>query len=582
MLNTVSGLMTSSSGDGVAHESGGANGGSSEVGASSAVRGGGVEESERIGGGGNRWPKHETLALLKIRFDMDVAFRDSNFKGPLWEEVSRKMTELGFQRSGKKCREKFENVNKYHKRTKDGRESNTIGKTYRFFDQLQAWESTRLPVLSFSCTQPRPPPAVTTMPEAPMQTNAVTFPIQSHVGTVSSISPDPLNIVHPNNSMNAIILPPPLHAMNTSNHPQIQLFKTLNCLGNSASLLTNPTSSSTSSDEGIKRQRGKKRKWKDFFESLIKNVFEKQEELHKKFLDSLDKRERDQMAREEEWRNQEMERTNREHELLVQERSISAAKDTAVVAFLQKLTEQLNLGITKSSKAPPLQEKVPAPEITQPPQQTPASPPQRSTLQPPTVVTATPEKFLNTRKTDVFGDCINLTSSLRWPKAEVEALINLRTSLDLKYQENVPKGSLWEDISAAMGKLGYNRSSKRCKEKWENINKYFKKAKESNKKRTEDSKTCPYFHRLDNLHKKRAKRTDIPPSNNEHLVKSNNPIVPIVARPEQPWSVLEQQQQDSTLHDRDQDEEIENMDHEEEEDGGGDEIVANKQQSSMG
>lgn len=39
--------------------------------------------------GGNRWPRQETLALLKIRSDMDVAFRDSSLKGPLWDEVSR-------------------------------------------------------------------------------------------------------------------------------------------------------------------------------------------------------------------------------------------------------------------------------------------------------------------------------------------------------------------------------------------------------------------------------------------------------------------------------------------------------------
>lgn len=38
---------------------------------------------------GNRWPQQETLALLKIRSDMDVAFRDANLKAPLWEEVSR-------------------------------------------------------------------------------------------------------------------------------------------------------------------------------------------------------------------------------------------------------------------------------------------------------------------------------------------------------------------------------------------------------------------------------------------------------------------------------------------------------------
>lgn len=37
----------------------------------------------------NRWPQQETLALLKIRSDMDVAFKDANLKAPLWEEISR-------------------------------------------------------------------------------------------------------------------------------------------------------------------------------------------------------------------------------------------------------------------------------------------------------------------------------------------------------------------------------------------------------------------------------------------------------------------------------------------------------------
>lgn len=61
--------------------------------------GGGSEEEERSRGelegeknnisGGNRWPHDETLALLKIRSQMDLAFRDSNLKGPLWDEISR-------------------------------------------------------------------------------------------------------------------------------------------------------------------------------------------------------------------------------------------------------------------------------------------------------------------------------------------------------------------------------------------------------------------------------------------------------------------------------------------------------------
>lgn len=46
------------------------------------------DEGDRSSGG-NRWPKHETLALIKIRSEMDAAFRDSNLKGPLWDNVSR-------------------------------------------------------------------------------------------------------------------------------------------------------------------------------------------------------------------------------------------------------------------------------------------------------------------------------------------------------------------------------------------------------------------------------------------------------------------------------------------------------------
>lgn len=48
------------------------------------------DEGDRTGGAaGNRWPRQETLALLKIRSDMDSAFRDATLKGPLWDEVSR-------------------------------------------------------------------------------------------------------------------------------------------------------------------------------------------------------------------------------------------------------------------------------------------------------------------------------------------------------------------------------------------------------------------------------------------------------------------------------------------------------------
>lgn len=49
----------------------------------------GAEEGGERSWLGNRWPRQETLALLKIRAEMDVNFRDATLKAPLWEEVSR-------------------------------------------------------------------------------------------------------------------------------------------------------------------------------------------------------------------------------------------------------------------------------------------------------------------------------------------------------------------------------------------------------------------------------------------------------------------------------------------------------------
>lgn len=196
---------------------------------------------------------------------------------------------------------------------------------------------------------------------------------------------------------------------------------------------------------------------------------------------------------------------------------------------------------------------------------------------------------METLKADNGNQTFSPASSSRWPKVEVEALIRLRTELDCKYQENGPKGPLWEEISAGMKKLGYNRNAKRCKEKWENINKYFKKVKESNKKRPEDSKTCPYFHQLDALYRQKN-RLDHGSSAINQIKPENS--VPLMVRPEQQWpppphphhqqrpdhhSIMDDTNSEQMDHvhdddDKDGDEEEE----EEDEEGGSYEIVPNK------
>ncbi|CDY65284.1 BnaCnng46430D [Brassica napus] len=448
------------------------------------------EEMSDRGFGGNRWPRQETLALLKIRSDMGIAFGDATVKGPLWEEVSRKMGELGYIRNAKKCKEKFENVYKYHKRTKEGRTGKSEGKTYRFFDQLEA--------------------------------------LETHA-TSSSHHHQPQSQPHNNSSM--FSTPPPVTTVIPPTRNITPSFPNISGDFLSDNSTSSSSSYSTSSDVEVgdtktttTRKKKRKRKWKEFFERLMKQVVGKQEELQRKFLEAVEKREHERMVREESWRVQEIARINREHEILAQERSMSAAKDAAVTAFLQKFSEKPNpqcqLSTTTSRRH--------------------SSKRLKRHLLP--LLPLLP-LLSHTMKTD-NGDQ-NMTpvsagalSSSRWPKVEIEALIKLRTNLDSKYEENGPKGPLWEDISAGMRRLGFNRNSKRCKEKWENINKYYKKVKESNKKRPEDSKTCPYFHQLDALYRERNKfhtnNNVASSSSTSGLVKPDN-SVPLMVQPEQQW-----------------------------------------------
>lgn len=557
-----------------------------------------LDEAERCFGG-NRWPRQETLALLKIRSDMDVAFRDASVKGPLWEEISRKLGELGYHRSAKKCKEKFENVFKYHKRTKDSRSSKGQGKTYRFFDQLEAFEHHHPPQLQSPSLKPHqasvsaaavsvampaannPPSSTTIVPST--TTQHITVPHLTNLTSSGAIPSFPSAA-----ATNPTNLPPP---QATTNYPsQSNIPSSFHNI--SPDLPSNSTSSSTSSDLELEGRRNRKRKWRDFFERLMKQVVEKQEELQMKLLEAIEKREHERMVREEAWRLQEMTRINREREILAQERSIASAKDAAVMAFLQKLAEQQNPGgqvviSTSNNSIPPppiILPPVPAPAPVQsqpPPLQPTSTPAPAPPL--PRPHQQQPVFSIERTKTDNGGERSNYTggtSSSRWPKIEVEALIKMRTSLDSKYQENGPKGPLWEEISAGMRKLGYNRSSKRCKEKWENINKYFKKVKESHKKRPEDSKTCPYFHQLDALYKERNKLETSSSVLSNQLIKPEN-SVPLMVRPEQQWPPQpEHQQDDQAMEDIESDQNVEEDDKdgdddEEEDDGGGFEIVPN-------
>ncbi|MBC2899353.1 hypothetical protein CFC21_112202 [Triticum aestivum] len=492
----------------------------------------GGEEGERGGSssaaGGNRWPRQETLALLKIRSEMDAAFREAALKGPLWEQVSRRLAEMGHTRSAKKCREKFENVDKYYRRTKDGRTGRGDGKTYRFFTELEALHG------ASAAHHPQPAHVAVAPPAAPAA---------STIGAYSGVPSAP-RVLAPELS------PPPLLLTQqpVPTEAAACLTTTTAAVGDASFSDDSDGEDTDETADGGKRKRrggswGHGGKAMRFFEGLMRQVMERQEAMQSRLLEAIERRDQDRMIREEAWRRQEVARLAREQDALAQERAVAASRDAAVVSFIQRITGQIvpvhappssfpakPAATVTSVKPPPLQPTpvasvAPAPPTPRPPVQAqpnvttpmrtqPQTPPPQphatptaTEPQPQTPQTQSKEIVVHAPEqlpVDMAGGCTGGASPSRWPKAEVHALIQLRTEMETRYQDTAPKGPLWEDISVGMRRLGYNRSSKRCKEKWENINKYFKKVKESSRKRPEDSKTCPYFHQLDALYRTKA------------------------------------------------------------------------------
>ncbi|KAE9589622.1 putative transcription factor MYB family [Lupinus albus] len=312
---------------------------------------------------------------------------ESWFPELTWEHVSRKLAELGYKRSSDKCKEKFEEESRYFNNI-----SYTKNNNYRFLSEIEE--------------------------------------LYNHGDNheVAEIE-KPTNIEEGQDKI--MDLEEGSRKQNEQGDNEEEM------VGEKAK-----------EDKRPKRKRPNRfEMFKGFCESIVHKMMEQQEEMHNKLIKDMMKRDEEKIAREEEWKKQEMDRMNQDLEIIAQEQAIAGDRQANIIEFLNKFS------------------------------------------------TTVPSPNSSKIKKDGVGR--------RWPKDEVLALINLRCS-SLNNNNNEEKEGnkppLWERISQGMLELGYERSAKRCKEKWENINKYFKKAKDVNKKRSLDSRTCPYFHQLNNLY----------------------------------------------------------------------------------
>ncbi|XP_021719843.1 trihelix transcription factor GT-2-like isoform X2 [Chenopodium quinoa] len=211
----------------------------------------------------------------------------------------------------------------------------------------------------------------------------------------------------------------------------------------------------------------KRKKMESFLQGLMSQVINKQEQMHQQLMNMIENKEKERILREEAWRQQELDRANRDHQIRAQE----AARNVALIYFIRNA-----LGVSE--------------------------------LQVPDLLSL-PQVFSGE---DNVADAQSLGQGeqdrfdpnyKRWPTSEVQALITLRAALDHKFHTIGAKAPVWDEVAAGMAKMGYTRSARKCKEKWENVNKYYKKATDNGKKYSENAKSCPYFHELETLYKNR-------------------------------------------------------------------------------
>ncbi|CAJ1976225.1 unnamed protein product [Sphenostylis stenocarpa] len=421
------------------------------------------------------WTNDEVLALLRIRSSMESWFPELT-----WEHVSRKLAELGYKRSAEKCKEKFEEESRYFNNNINyGKNNNN---NYRFLSELE---------------------------QLYHQGGG-----DHHLGTEEKTRQ-----LQKQDKMDH-------HALEEGDFRNVDASVTKQ----------NDEAVVEKTQERKRRRPGRFEMFKGFCESIVHKMMAQQEEMHNKLLEDMMKRDEEKFTREEAWKKQEMEKMNMELDMMAREQAIAGDRQANIIQILNKFsaTSPANKSLKVITNGSNL--KTHTTQNPNPSQNTPALPttenPTSSLGQDTLQAIVNPSTSSNSAQVSQPNPCscslnnqnntnpvkrnsvLNKVSSptvverddvgRRWPKDEVLALINLRcTSVNNTTTNEEKEGNkvpLWERISQGMSELGYKRSAKRCKEKWENINKYFRKTKDVNKKRSLDSRTCPYFHQLNRLY----------------------------------------------------------------------------------
>ena len=93
-----------------------------------------------------------------------------------------------------------------------------------------------------------------------------------------------------------------------------------------------------------------------------------------------------------------------------------------------------------------------------------------------------------------------------WVQDETQTLIGLRREMDALFNTSKSNKHLWDQISSKMREKGFDRSPTMCTDKWRNLLKEFKKAKQQDRGGSGSAKMS-YYKDIEEILRERAKNT---------------------------------------------------------------------------
>ncbi|KAK4775307.1 hypothetical protein SAY86_010242 [Trapa natans] len=321
------------------------------------------------------------------------------------------LEEHGYNRSGKKCREKFENLYKYYKKTKDGKSGRQDGKNYRFFRQLEAIYG-----------------------ESSASSSGININRCSAMELANNQLPYDWQLDHQHNK-----------------HNQEDYCESISFSISNSSTRDQQLEASSNDSEKIKklqhvgggddecgggrnqRSKGWREKVKGFVDSEMRRLVERQDTWMDGMSKTIERREQERAWREVEWRRQETARFDREHEQWAKERAWIEARDAALMEALKKFARNndehpINASRLSISKN-------------------------------------------NNNNDDDRNDIDGAGESETWSLVQLRTGLEWSFQECGGYSSE----GLWEAMAARMASLGYNLNGAECKEKWESIRASFSK-----------------------------------------------------------------------------------------------------------